>query len=99
MAPRNQRSNNNRRPARSSAPMSPFARQQQELEGAEVAPRTTYGPPFVVMEDKDKKTFVFNGSSWVPHSMSIAECRRTCQVKELSKMKDKTRFEVREPLA
>jgi hypothetical protein len=58
-----------------------------------------FGKAFIVMEDREKNTFVFNGSGWVPHSMSMAECRATCQVKELpQKLNDKTRYEVREPV-
>jgi len=79
------------------ARLSPFERQAQET--GEVKPRTTYGPAFIVMEDGQKNTFIYDASKWVPHAMSMAEVRVTCQVKELPKIKDKARYEVREPLA
>ena len=97
MAPRNQRDSKSRRPSRSGTPISPFARQQAERAAA--PPRVVFGDAFIVLEDREKNTFVYNGTNWVPHTMSMAECRATCQVKELPKLKDKLRFEVREPLA
>jgi hypothetical protein len=57
-----------------------------------------YGKPFIVLEDKDKNTFVYEGGNWVPYSESIAECRKTCQVKELpQRVNQRTRYEVRCP--
>jgi hypothetical protein len=51
-----------------------------------------------VAEDEQKNTFVFQGGSWVPHTASIAECRQTCQVKELPQRLNKLiRYEVRCP--
>jgi hypothetical protein len=59
-----------------------------------------YGKPFIVAEDEQKNTFVFQGGSWVPHTASIAECRQTCQVKELPQRLNKLiRYEVRCPQA
>jgi hypothetical protein len=62
-------------------------------------PPVVYGKPFIVMEDEHRNTFVFSGSAWVPHSMSIAECRAECQVKELpQKVNRMTRYEIRLPV-
>ncbi|MEX2185301.1 MAG: hypothetical protein WD875_00840 [Pirellulales bacterium] len=63
-----------------------------------VAP-TVYGDPFVIMEDENKGTFIYKSGAWVAHSMSIAECRESCQVTELpQKVKRMTRYEIREPV-
>jgi hypothetical protein len=57
-----------------------------------------YGKPFIVAEDEQKNTFVFQGGSWVPYTASIAECRQSCQVKELpQRLKSMIRYEVRCP--
>jgi|SRR5689334_3179540 hypothetical protein len=59
---------------------------------------TVYGKPFIVTEDAAKNTFYFHGGAWVPYEESIAECRRTCLVKELpQKLNNRTRYEVRRP--
>ena len=59
-----------------------------------------YGAPFIVMEDADKNTFSYNGSAWVQHRMTMAECRLQCQVKLLpQKVNGKLRYEVREPIS
>ena len=67
----------------------------------EVTQRTApvvYGKPFIVLEDEAKNTFVFKGGAWVAHTSSIAECRLSCQVKELPQRVNKmTRYEVRSP--
>jgi hypothetical protein len=58
-----------------------------------------YGKPFIVVEDEQKNTFVFQAGAWVPHTASIAECRQTCQVKELPQRVNKMiRYEVRCPV-
>ncbi len=63
-----------------------------------VAP-TVYGKPFIVAEDAAKNTFIFQGGAWVAYSESIAQCRLTCQVKELpQKLNNMTRYEVRIPM-
>src|SRR5215208_6660966 len=46
-------------------------------------PPVVYGKPFIVVEDEARNTFIFKAGSWVPYTASIAECRQTCQVKEL----------------
>ena len=57
-----------------------------------------YGKPFIVAEDEQKNTFIFHGGSWVAYEASIAECRQTCQVKELPQRLNKMiRYEVRSP--
>jgi hypothetical protein len=62
-------------------------------------PPVRYAAPFVLLEDTDKNTFEYANGSWVPYALSIAQCRQTCQVKELpQKVNDKTRYEVRVPL-
>jgi len=59
---------------------------------------TVYGKPFIVVEDEQKNTFIFQGGAWVPHTASIAECRQTCQVKELPQRVNRMiRYEVRCP--
>lgn len=59
-----------------------------------------YGKPFILMEDASKNTFEFKQGQWVPHAMSIAECRQSCQVKELpQKVKEMTRYEIHSPLS
>ena len=60
---------------------------------------TTYGKPYIVLEDADKNTFEYKSGTWIPHAMTIAECRRDCQVKELpQKVKGMTRYEIRCPV-
>lgn len=58
-----------------------------------------YGKPFVLLEDEQRNTFEYKSGKWVAYSMSIAQCRESCQVTELSqKIKQMTRYEVRCPL-
>jgi hypothetical protein len=57
-----------------------------------------YGKPFVLMEDEQKNTFIFKAGTWVPHSASIAECRQTCQVRQLAQRVNRMiRYEIRSP--
>jgi hypothetical protein len=59
-----------------------------------------YGKPFILLEDVNKNTFEYKAGAWVPHAMSIAECRVECQVNELpQKVNSMTRYEVRLPVA
>lgn len=61
-------------------------------------PAVTYGKPFIVAEDEKKNTFVYKAGEWIPHTESIAECRKTCLVKELPQRLGKMiRYEVRSP--
>jgi hypothetical protein len=58
-----------------------------------------YGKPFILLEDQEKNTFIFQAGQWVPHDASIAQCRQTCQVKELPQRVNRMiRYEVRRPL-
>lgn len=62
-------------------------------------PPVQYGVPFIVLEDLNKNTFEYANGAWIPFEMSIAECRKECQVKELpQKVNDKTRYEIRRPV-
>ena len=64
----------------------------------EIRPAVIYGKPFVVLEDKEKNTFIFQAGNWVPHAESIAECRKTCQVKQLpQQLNQMIRYEIRRP--
>jgi hypothetical protein len=64
----------------------------------EKKPPVQYGKPFVLLEDAQKNTFEYKGGAWIPHAMSIAECRLECQVTELpQKVNYMTRYEVRYP--
>jgi hypothetical protein len=57
-----------------------------------------YGKPFIVMEDEQKNTFIFKAGTWVAHSSSIAECRQSCQVKQLAqRVNGMIRYEIRCP--
>lgn len=57
-----------------------------------------YGKAFIVLEDQQKNTFIYKAGAWVPHSASIAECRQTCQVKQLPQSVNRmTRYEIRCP--
>jgi hypothetical protein len=61
-------------------------------------PAIVYGKPFIVLEDHAKNTFIYKAGAWVPHSESIAQCRETCQVKELpQRVNQMVRYEVRCP--
>jgi hypothetical protein len=73
-------------------------RMLQRPPQVETQPAVVYGKPFIVLEDKDRNTFVFKAGNWVPHTASIAECRKTCLVKELpQRVNQMTRYEVRCP--
>lgn len=59
-----------------------------------------YGKAFVVLEDEDKQTFVYQNGAWVPHARSIADWRQDCLVNQLpQKVNRRTRYEVRCPLS
>ena len=58
-----------------------------------------YGKPFILLEDDQKATFIYKEGRWLPHAMTIAECREECQVKELQqKINGMTRYEICAPL-
>ena len=63
-----------------------------------VAP-VVFGEAFIVLEDEKKDTFIYEGGAWVPFASSIAEYRKTCQVKQLpQRVGRKIRYEVRSPI-
>jgi hypothetical protein len=89
---KNQRSRRGPRTPSSSAPAEPRPVFERK-------PPVVYGKPIVVLEDEAKSTFEFQQGAWIPFSMSIAECRRDCLVKELpQKVNRMTRYEIRCPL-
>ena len=62
-------------------------------------PPVAYGKPFILLENDQKDTFIYNAGQWVPHTKSIAECRLNCQVKELAqKINGMTRYEICSPV-
>lgn len=64
----------------------------------ERAAPVVYGKPFILLEDKEKNTFIFKAGAWVPHEDSIAQCRQTCQVKQLPQgVNNMIRYEIRCP--
>jgi hypothetical protein len=84
-------------------PKSPSPRRESIVREAPVArvpkPPVQYGAPFIVLEDTSKNTFEYANGAWVPFAMSIAQCKQSCQVKELpQKVNNKTRYEVRVPV-
>jgi|SRR4051812_17257686 len=95
--PQKRRFNQNKRPqGRSSSPDTRTLRRPPEV--IERPRPVVYGKPFVLVEDSEKNTFVFQGGEWVAYSASIAECRQTCLVKELpQRVNNRIRYEVRIP--
>lgn len=94
MAQKN-RFHSKRQKTRAAAPYPPL---RQPVDMTQKAP-VVYGKPFIVMEDEQHNTFVYSGGAWTPHSMTMAECRQECQVKELpQKVNRMTRYEVRSPV-
>jgi hypothetical protein len=77
----------------------PAALKTAAAAALERKPPVKYGKPFVVLEDVQKSTFVYQGGQWVRHEKTIAECRADCQVKELSqKINGMTRYEICSPV-
>jgi hypothetical protein len=92
------RFNPKRQKKRSAAQQSSAPREAPRVY--EKKPPVQYGKPFVLLEDANKNTFEYKGGAWVPHAMSIAECRLECQVNELpQKVNSMTRYEVRLPIS
>lgn len=80
------------RTGHSPAPLEPLVRTK--------LPPVEYGKAFTVLEDEGKNTFEYKSGSWVPFSMSIAECRQLCEIKQLpQKVNRMTRYEVRLPVS
>jgi hypothetical protein len=95
---RNRPKHSNQRARPTGLPPSPTRTLYRPPEPSQRAAPVVYGKPFIVLEDDAKKTFVYKGGSWVEHTSSIAECRQTCQVKQLpQRVNNMTRYEVRCP--
>jgi hypothetical protein len=74
-------------------------RMLQKPPEVERQPAVVYGKPFIVLEDKAKNTFIYQAGNWVPYTESIAECRKTCQVKQLPQsVNQMIRYEIRCPV-
>jgi hypothetical protein len=92
------RTHNNYRGRAGGLPSSDTRSLRRPPEVTERQARTVYGKAFIVLEDEAKNTFIYKGGAWVPHSASIAECRQTCQVKELPQRVNRMiRYEIRCP--
>lgn len=96
MAQRNRFQGNKRKPQKGASP----ARAPVEASvPPERRPPKVYGEAFVLLEDGQKNTFHYSGGQWQPYELSIAECRKECQVDELpQKVRQMTRYEVRRPV-
>jgi hypothetical protein len=95
MANNRPRQNNNKR-SRGFDPNSPTRSLRRPPDVLERRAPVVYGKPFIVLEDESKKTFVFKAGQWVEFESSIAECKQSCQVKQLpQKVNRMTRYEVR----
>jgi hypothetical protein len=91
------RFNNHRRHAARSGPDNRSLRRPPAV--TERPPLTVYGKSFILMEDEEKNTFIYKAGAWIPHTASIAECRQTCQVKELpQRVGSRIRYEIRCPV-
>ena len=66
-------------------------------EPSEIPARVVYGKPFIVLEDAEKNTFVFQGGNWVAYEATIAELRVAGQVKTLPSVGKRSRYEIRLP--
>jgi hypothetical protein len=63
-------------------------------------PPTTYGKPFIILEDEQKNAFKYGNGAWLPYEMTIAQCRQEGIVEQLpQKINGMTRYEVRLPLS
>jgi len=90
------RFNPNKRSGRFASPETRMLQRPPAI--TERAAPVIYGKPYVLLEDGEKNTFIFKAGSWVPHSDSIAECRKTSQVKELpQRVNQMIRYEIRSP--
>jgi hypothetical protein len=95
---RNRPKHSNQRARAASSPFSATRSLRRPPELTQRIAPVVYGKAFVVLEDEAKNTFVFKGGTWVAHTASIAECRQSCQVKELPQRVNKMiRYEVRCP--
>src|SRR5262245_34608210 len=95
---RNRPKHSNQRARVANLSNSPTRSLQRPPELAQRTAPVVYGKAFIVLEDEAKNTFIFKGGAWVAHTASIAECRQSCQVKELAQRVNKMRrYEVRCP--
>jgi hypothetical protein len=96
--PQKRRFHQHKRDMRSAAPGIRGLREPPTVTGRPAT--VVYGKSFVLLEDPDKNTFIYKAGQWVPHTVSIAECRQTCQVKELPQRVNRMiRYEIRCPQA
>lgn len=96
MAKNNRRVQHNNRPRSANPAFADTRTLRRAPEPIERRAPTVYGKAFIILEDAAKNTFIFKEGAWVPHSESIAECRLTCQVKELpQRLNRMIRYEVR----
>jgi hypothetical protein len=92
------RYNDKRHPVRTFTPPPPAP--ERRAAAAERRAKTEYAKPFILLEDANKDTFEFKAGQWTRHSLTIAECRESCLVKELAqKVNGMTRYEVRYPVS
>ncbi len=97
MGQRNHHHQNNRPKKRATAHREAIVR--EPIVVAEKKPQVKYGKPFILLEDSQKATFIYQGGQWTRHALSIAECRLDCQVKALpQKINGMTRYEICSPL-
>ncbi len=97
MAQRNRHHGNRQKP-RVNAPQTTTSRTPPAT--IEKKPPVEYGKPFILLEDRDKVTFIYKGGQWTRHTVSIAECRTDCRVKELpQKINGMTRYEICSPVS
>src|SRR5438128_12072726 len=96
---RNRQSHNNHRRARTGTAATSDTRSLRrppEYIGRQA--HTVYGKAFIILEDQEKNTFIYKAGAWVPHTESIAQCRETCQVKQLPQSVNRMiRYEIRCP--
>jgi hypothetical protein len=98
MGQRGRHHSNKRQKPRAASQHAPTVRAAPAV--AEKKPPVAYGKPFVLLEDGQKETFIYNGGQWTRHAKTIAECRLDCQVKELAqKINGMTRYEICSPLS
>ena len=89
---------NHNRPARGNRPATPESRLLQRPPTIERQAAVVYGKPFVLLEDGERNTFIYKAGNWIPHTESIAQCRETCQVKQLPQSLNRMiRYEIRCP--
>src|SRR5262245_663686 len=95
---RNRPTHSNQRARAASSAISPTRNLFRPPEPTQRTAPVVYGKAFIVLEDEAKNTFIFKGGAWVAHTASIAECRQSCQVKQLPQRVNKMiRYEVRCP--